>query len=108
MLKIGFWKWKDGSQGQLSIYPAEGEIPKFGSGKPMFCKNEADLVYIIQAETWEEGMAIHNLREGYSPYKPGGKPHECPDCHNYYYPSGSGKCFCGYDNDKCDKERFNE
>ncbi len=59
---------------------------------------------LIEAATWEEANAIFNLRQGYEPYKPIGKAEECPNtiAHRYfcYYPMSSGKCFCGYDNDK--------
>lgn len=95
--KFVYWHWKDDSQGQFS----EGEdIPKFANGTPMFKESEVIKRYVIWAETWEEAMSIHYLRSGFGPYKPMGRPRECPDCHNYYYPMGSGKCFCGYDNNK--------
>lgn len=100
--KYTFWMRKDGSEGTIS----QGEeIPKFGNGTPMFCKKDVDIIYVMQAETWEEAMSIHNLRQGYNPYIPGGQAEICPECSNYYYPSGSGKCFCGYDNDKVIREK---
>lgn len=56
-------------------------------------------VFVIHAETWEEAMAVKNLRLGFGPYDPG-EPEECPECHNCFYPDRSGRCFCGYSIDE--------
>lgn len=94
--KYTFWMHKDGSQGTLS----GGEsIPVFGNGTPMFKLCEVDKVYVIQAETPEEASAIHNLRQGYSPYYPMGEAQKCPRCDAGHYYLGSGKCHCGYSYD---------
>jgi hypothetical protein len=54
------------------------------------------LLYKIQAETYEEAMAIHHLRMGWKPYNPEGAPAPCPKCNSLLYPSGSGVCWkCG-------------
>jgi hypothetical protein len=57
----------------------------------------AKLIHVIEAATGEEASAIYNLRMGFEPYKPAGKPAKCPkDCGSYYYPEGSGQCpYCG-------------
>lgn len=97
MRKFSYWRFKDGSQDVLH----EGEsIPTFFNGDPQFSEEEADKIYCISAETPEEAYAIHNLRRGFSPYYPMGKPIECPQCSNYFY-RGSGQCFCGY---SCDDQ----
>lgn len=54
------------------------------------------LMYVIEAQTWEEAQSIHNLRLGFGPYVPMGKPEPCPKCGGIYYPLGSGECYnCG-------------
>lgn len=56
---------------------------------------EPTLLYTIDTPTWEEAMAIHHVRQGFEPYKPG-PPGECPACKSVLYPEGSGVCWkCG-------------
>jgi hypothetical protein len=50
------------------------------------------LRYRIDADTWEEAMAVHHVKMGWSPYQPG-KAQLCPnDCGALFYPDGSGEC----------------
>ena len=68
--------------------------PKFVDGSPM--PDCEEIIFRIQACTWEEAMAIYYLRMGYEPYKPAGNPGNCPKCDSFFYPSGSGECWrCG-------------
>ncbi|GHA76763.1 hypothetical protein GCM10007067_12540 [Lysobacter bugurensis] len=53
----------------------------------------AALLYTVEANTWEEAMAVHHLRMGYEPYRPHGEPAPCPDCHALVYIAGSGECW---------------
>jgi hypothetical protein len=54
------------------------------------------LLYEFEADTPEEAHAIHNLRQGWEPYKPEGEPEKCPKCNAIYYPESSGICWrCG-------------
>lgn len=54
------------------------------------------LLYEFDAATPEEASAIHNLRQGFEPYKPMWEAARCPDCNAWYYPEGSGICWrCG-------------
>lgn len=56
----------------------------------------ARLLYVIRAATWEEGLSIHFLRQGWKPYVPTGKPAKCPKCKAVIYPEGSRECWkCG-------------
>jgi hypothetical protein len=56
----------------------------------------ATLSYAIVAESWEEAMAIHHVRQGWAPYVPMGDAVPCPNCASPYYPLGSGGCWrCG-------------
>jgi hypothetical protein len=57
---------------------------------------DAVLLWEIDANTYEEMMAIHSLRCGFGPYNPMGEPENCPKCAAYFYPLGSGDCWrCG-------------
>ena len=60
-------------------------------------EKDARLLYVIEAATWEEASAIHNLRMGWGLYNPQGDPKKCPNnCGCHYYPKGSGRCaLCG-------------
>ena len=61
----------------------------------MFAEDNV-LLWEIDAHTYEEMMAIHNLRCGFGPYNPMGEPENCPQCSAYFYPQGSGDCWrCG-------------
>ena len=70
------------------------ERPKFINGTLMPDCDE--VIFAIQAATWEEAMSIYNLRLGHDPYRPIGEPANCPKCDAIYYPEGSGECWrCG-------------
>lgn len=69
-----------------------------GKEKPAYVEPEASLLWVIEAGTWEECQAIKNLRLGFGPYNPSGEPMKCPKCPAFYYPKGSGRCCCGFDN----------
>ena len=57
---------------------------------------DAVMEYAIEADTFEEACAIHNLRQGFGAYKPMGEPQPCPKCNAWFYPQGSGECWrCG-------------
>jgi hypothetical protein len=60
-------------------------------------EEDAKLIHTFEAATGEEASSIYNLRMGFEPYKPAGKPELCPNnCGAYYYPEGSGQCpYCG-------------
>ena len=54
---------------------------------------DAKVVYRIEADTWEEAMAAHYIKQGRSPYVPEGEPSKCPNgCGGWFYPEGSGEC----------------
>jgi hypothetical protein len=53
-------------------------------------------LFDVAAATGEEAMSIFNLRMGWGPYNPMGKPENCPKCGGWFYPEGSGDCWqCG-------------
>lgn len=51
------------------------------------------LIHSVDLPTWEEAMAVHFIRMGWDPYKPEGRPIECPACGAMYYPRSSGDCW---------------
>lgn len=54
---------------------------------------DARLLYRIEADTWEEAMAMHYSKMGWGLYVPPGEPKECPKgCGAMFYPEGSGEC----------------
>ena len=54
---------------------------------------DAKFLHRIEADTFEEALAVHHLRMGREPYWPTGKPAKCPnECGAYFYPEGSGEC----------------
>jgi hypothetical protein len=54
---------------------------------------DAKFLHRIEADTFEEALAVHHLRIGREPYRPMGKPAQCPNgCGAYFYPEGSGEC----------------
>jgi len=51
------------------------------------------MLHRIEADTPEEAHAVHNIKMGWEPYVPIGKPAPCPrGCGGFYYPEGSGEC----------------
>ena len=85
--------WHDGKTKSCMLVPGEGP-PRYlnGSLQPD-CEV---LLWRIEAATWEEAMAIHNLRQGHGDYVPMGEAKPCPKCGAMYYPEGSGECWrCG-------------
>ena len=83
-----------GNKGSAHTVVAGEDQPKFADGRLM--PDCEEIIFSIQACTWEEAMAIYYLRMGHEPYKPAGKPDNCPNCDSIFYPSGSGECWrCG-------------
>jgi hypothetical protein len=70
----------------------EGEgPPRFANGK--LDTSSLDFYFFIEANTWEEAMAIYHLRQGWEPYRTNASPANCPDCGAIYYPEGSAQCW---------------
>lgn len=86
-----YWENADQSEGCFEELRDNDKIIRHDlDGCPMA------LVFRVQAETFEEAAAIRNLRLGFSPYFPMGKPQKCPVCSHGHFYLGSGECFCGY------------
>ncbi len=55
--------------------------------------DQAKMLYLIEASTYEEAMSDHYRRMGWGAYIPVGEPQTCPRCgDNIFYPQGSGEC----------------
>lgn len=53
----------------------------------------AKFLFRVVADTFEEAMAVRNIKMGWGPYTPEGKPQDCPrGCGSIFYPEGSGEC----------------
>lgn len=85
--------WFDPKDNCVSLTPISNVQAERDRGA---LSDAATLHYEIIAETFEEAMAIHHLRQGWAPYVPMGEVALCPKCAAPYYPLGSGDCWrCG-------------
>ncbi len=64
-----------GMNGLPQTFVEGEERPKFSNGTLM--PDCGELIFSIQAATWEEAMAIYNLRLGHDPYRPNCSGQEC-------------------------------
>ena len=86
-MKYRFEAWAD-DEG-VTFAPDEGI--KWQKNKGLMGKN-SKFLYAVDADTPEEAMAVHHVKMGWEPYKPGA-PKLCPKgCGSYFYPEGSGEC----------------
>lgn len=88
-MKIRYRAYSNGSA--LYGQSSEDEFRRRGLLSP-----DAELVFVIEANTPEEAMAIHQLRMGFGAFLPMGDPEPCPKCGTIYYPEASSVCWhCG-------------
>lgn len=92
MARYVFELWANEDGTQHSFWPRESIDRKHPAFSDM-----VRLVFSIEADSYEEAMAACYIRRGFDPYKPEGKPVECPNnCGAHYYPEGSAVCpICG-------------
>ena len=87
-MKAKYEAWSD--DGQVSFADPEAIKKEIESGA---LGKTAKLLHVVEADTWEEAMAVHHIKMGWEPYKPEGEAEECPNgCGSFYYPKGSGQC----------------
>ncbi len=73
-----------------------GEDPPRTTSGTLATPEATELLWRIEAETYEEAMATYHLRLGYRPYRPNGPATPCPTCGALIYAEGSGQCWrCG-------------
>ncbi len=86
--------WFDPEDSGLSLLRASDVQRNRDSGQ---LSDKAELRYRFIAHTGEEAMAIHALRQGWTPYLPMGVDAPCPTCAAPYYPECYGDCWrCGH------------
>jgi len=95
-LKRIFTAWSESEGGEITGLWSGIERPKTGNGEPLW--NCVFPVWRIEAGSFEEAMAIYNIRRGFGPYQPSGEPAPCPECGALHYPEGSAQCW------NCDHE----
>lgn len=89
-----FTAWGDVEGGEITGFWMGEERPKTGNGEPLW--NCVVPLWRIEVGSFEEAMAVYNIRRGFAPYDPGCEPEPCPNCGATYYPGGSAQCW------KCD------
>lgn len=82
--------WEDPEDDSISLSSSEEAAHQRSTAS---LSKKARLLYRIEADTFEEAAAIHNLRMGWGSYNPLGDPSRCPKCDGWYYPKGSGECW---------------
>jgi len=95
MMERVFTAWSSLDGSQLSLVSGEGP-PRSANGDLQ--ENCEVMLWRIEVGSYEEAMAIRNLRLGYGPYVPQGEAFPCPDCGSMYYPESSAQCW------NCDHE----
>jgi hypothetical protein len=82
--------WQGDAGCSITFAPVENIQQQRANG---LLPEDARLLYRVEADTWEEAMAVHYIKMGWSPYVPEGEPKECPrGCGAMFYPQGSGEC----------------
>ena len=87
-MKKTYEAWTE--NGDVTFVPAENisDLRERGLLGP-----DAKFLHRIEADTFEEALAVHYLRIGRKPFQPNGKPVKCPKgCGAYFYPESSGEC----------------
>ena len=70
--------WSETEGGEITGFCSGEDRPKTGNGEPM-----CDCIFPVwrvEAGSYEEAMAIYNIRRGFGPYKPMGEAAPCPKC----------------------------
>lgn len=89
MKKI-FEAWHDEDKCCITFAPPEGIAEERASGD---ISEGAVFLYRVEADTFEEAMAVHHIKMGWRPYVPMGEAAECPrGCGAMFYPQSSGEC----------------
>lgn len=82
--------WHDEQECSITLATSEGIQQQLSL---RLLSERAKLLHRIEADTYEEAMAVHHIKMGWEPYVPAGEPRECPKgCGAMFYPEGSGEC----------------
>ena len=89
-MKEKYEAWMDEENGSITV-TTPTQIKEQRS-KNLISTN-AKLLHVIEADTPEEAMAVHNIKMGWGAYNPIGESANCPkNCGAKFYPEGSGIC----------------
>ncbi len=92
MARYVFEAWANEDRTEVAFWPRSA----IERNSPAFA-GMVHRLFSIEADTYEEAMAVYYVRMGFEPYRPEGEPAECPNkCGAHYYPEGSAECpICG-------------
>lgn len=89
-MKKQYEAWSDETDRSITVATPDGIQELRSKG---LLSEGAKLLHRIEADTYEEAMAVHNIKMGWNPYVPMGAAQECPrGCGAMFYPGGSGEC----------------
>jgi hypothetical protein len=92
-MKRTYEAWQDGDGLAVAFAPRDG-IQELRDKNLL--PEDATLLFSVDADSFEEALAIYHLRMGWEPFRPEGKSSPCPKCGAQVYASGSGECWkCG-------------
>lgn len=64
-----------------------------GADRPPSSEDTPVHIWTVEVGSFEEALAILNLRNGWDPCPPEGFAHPCPKCGALHYPEASGQCW---------------
>ena len=83
--------WEDDEDGLSISALKEGEIED--EKRRGLIPQSARLRFRLHVDTYEEALAVRNIKLGWAPYVPEGKPAHCPNgCGGVFYPAGYCEC----------------
>jgi hypothetical protein len=89
-MKKVYEAWQDEPTCSITFAPPEAIQQERATGS---ISDGAKLLYRVEADTFEEALAVHHIKMGWRPFVPMGEATECPrGCGAMFYPEGSGEC----------------
>lgn len=90
-MKKVYEAWRDEGDSTVTTFaPPEAVEQERAAGE---ISDKAVLLHRVEADTFEEAMAVHHIKMGWEPFMPMGEAKECPKgCGAMFYPEGSGQC----------------
>ena len=89
-MKKVYEAWRDEADCRITFAPPEGIESERANGD---ITDKAVLLHRVEADTFEEALAVHHIKMGWRPFVPMGEAKECPKgCGAMFYPEGSGEC----------------
>ncbi|HEV2799816.1 MAG TPA: hypothetical protein VGW12_04930 [Pyrinomonadaceae bacterium] len=90
-MKKVYEAWRDEQNSTITTFaPPEAIEQERAAGE---ISGKAVFLYRVEADTFEEAMAVHHIKMGWEPFVPMGEAEECPrGCGVTFYPEGSGEC----------------